>query len=253
MNWFDSHCHLDACLPGPAEAIAAAVAAGVSRMVTVATDLSSSLRAVEMAEASDGVWATVGVDPQSLDSWKANSIEELRALATDHSKVVAVGEIGLDYFRDNSPRALQVEAFEMQLSLAKSLNTAVVLHVRDALDDVIAILRNEGAPQRLVFHCFSGDGHDARRALEVGGFISFAGNLSFPSADGLRDAARAVPIDRLLIETDSPYLAPVPFRGKSNQPCFLVEVGRAVAAARGERKSDIASRTFENACLVFGI
>ncbi|MEO7804708.1 MAG: TatD family hydrolase [Actinomycetota bacterium] len=253
MNWFDSHCHLEACADGPIEAITSAVAAGVSRMVTIGTDYQTSAGAVAIAEANDGVWATVGVDPQCLDTWHSGSITELNELASNSTKVVAVGEIGLDYFRDHSPRQLQRDAFEMQLSLAKSLNKAVVLHVRDALDDVIAILGNIGVPQRLVFHCFSGDEHDARRALNVGGYISFAGNVSFKNAEGLRSAARVVPLDRLLVETDSPYLAPVPYRGRSNQPSFVVEVGHAVAAARDERISDIALRTFENACLVFGI
>ena len=254
--WIDAHCHLDDVGRGDPAAVASAVerarAAGVETMVTIGTDLATSRAAVAIAGSRDEVWAAVGVHPHEASAMDGATLSDIADLA-EHPKVVAIGEIGLDYFRDLSPRDLQRGAFREQLALAAALGMAVVIHMRDAHDDVFAILAEAGPPERLVFHCFSGGPEDARRGLDLGGYISFAGNVSYRSAGVLRDAAAAVPPDRLLVETDSPYLAPMPHRGKPNEPALLPAVGAAIAAAVGRPVEEIAAATAANAKRVFGL
>jgi TatD DNase family protein len=192
------------------------------------------------------------VHPHDATTLTAEALDELEALASD-PRVVAIGEIGLDYFRHLSPRDVQQEAFRRQLALARRLGAPVVVHMRDAHRDVFDILRESGPPERLVFHCFSGEAADAARGLELGGYISFAGNISYKSAQKLRDACAVVPLERLLVETDSPYLAPVPYRGKPNEPAFVPAVGAAVAAATGASVEEIAVATSANAAWIFGL
>jgi TatD DNase family protein len=194
----------------------------------------------------------VGVHPHDASTLDDAALEELVELA-GAPKVVAIGEIGLDYYRDLSPREVQREAFRRQLTAARRLAAAVVIHMRDAHDDLFAMLSELGPPERLVFHCFSGDDADARRALDLGGYVSFAGNISYKNAEALRRAATVVPPDRLLVETDSPYLAPVPHRGKPNEPAFVPVVGAAVASAVGRPVEEIAEATAANTIRVFGL
>lgn len=233
-------------------AIERAVGVGVGRMVTIGTDLATSRTAAAIAADHREVWAAVGVHPHDASTFDDAVLGSLEALASG-PRVVAIGEIGLDYFRDLSPREVQQDAFRRQLALARRLGTAVVIHMRDAHEDVFRILAEVGPPERLVFHCFSGGPDDAARGLELGGYVSFAGNVSYKNAFNLRQACAVVPLDRLLVETDSPYLAPVPHRGKPNEPALVPAVGAAVAAARGVSLAEIADATSANAASVFGL
>ena len=251
VHWIDSHCHLDS-LDDAGAALERARAAGVAGMVTVGTDLGTSRRCVELAGSAPGVWATVGIHPYDAKGFGPAELAEVVRLA-GAPKVVAIGEVGLDYYRDHSPRQDQHRAFRAQIGAAKDLGKALVLHVRDALDDAFDVLADEGPPDRLVFHCFSGGTDEARRAVELGGHVSFAGNVSYRGAELLREAARAVPLERLLVETDAPYLAPVPHRGKPNEPAFVVAVGEALASATGRSVDEIGEATAANACRVFGL
>jgi len=221
-------------------------------LVTIGTDLPTSRSAVAIAGAHEQVWAAVGVHPHDASTLDEAALEELESLASG-PRVVAIGEIGLDYFRDLSPRDVQRDAFRRQLALARRLDAAVVIHMRDAHEDVFHILAEAGPPERLIFHCFSGGAEDAVRALDLGGYISFAGNVSYKNAQRLRDACAVVPLGRLLVETDSPYLAPVPHRGKANEPAFVPAVGAAVAGAMGIQIEQIAPATAANAAKVFGL
>ena len=256
VAWVDAHCHLDSVGDGDPEAVEAAIgrarSAGVGTMVTIGTDLPTSRAAVGIAGAHDGVWAAVGVHPHDASTLDGATLEELLQMAAD-AKVVAIGEIGLDFYRDLSPRDTQRDAFRRQLAAARRLDAAVVIHMRDAHDEVFGILAESGPPERLVFHCFSGGPGDARRALALGGYVSFAGNISFKNAGTLREAAATVPLDRLLVETDSPYLAPVPHRGKPNEPGLVPAVGAALAAAVGRPVEEVAAATLANAARVFGL
>lgn len=247
--WVDSHCHLDA-LPDPSGEIAAASAAGVGAIVTIGTDEPTSERAVELASRHALVWAAAGVHPHAADGFTAPVARRIHRLASG-DRVVAVGEVGLDFYRDHSSRDAQRAAFAAQIQIAASLGKPLVMHIREAFDEVIGMLKEAGPPQGLVFHCFSGNPSQAQEALDLGGFISFAGNVSYKSAGPLREAARMVPMDRLLIETDSPFLAPVPHRGKANRPCYTVEVGEALAAALGREVGEIERATALNAAAVF--
>ena len=251
VNWVDSHCHLDS-LDDLEGAVVRAREAGVAGMVTVGTDLETSRRCIEVAASTPGVWATVGVHPSEAAGFSDADLAEVVRLAAA-PEVVAIGEVGLDYYRDFTPRDEQHRAFRAQIRAAKDLGKTLVLHVRDALDDVFEVLADEGPPERLVFHCFGGGADEARRAVGLGGHVSFAGNVSFKSAETLREAARAVPLDRLLVETDSPYLAPVPHRGRPNEPAFVVAVGAALASATGRSQDEIGEATAANARSVLGL
>jgi TatD DNase family protein len=248
--WIDSHCHLDALGEDLPDVLARAAEAGVEAMVTVGCDLESSASSVALASRHAEVWATVGIHPHEAAGYGERELAELCSLA-ERDKVAAIGEIGLDYYRDLSPRDAQRSAFRSQLEVAKRLGLPVVLHVRDAHDDVFAILDEVGPPEGLVFHCFSGGPEEVRAALDRGGCISFAGNVSFKKAESLREAASLVPLHRLLVETDSPYLAPVPHRGKRNEPAFVTFVGSALAEACGRNVDEISQATAATARRVF--
>jgi TatD DNase family protein len=250
VRWCDSHCHLEYGEgdPGAAEAVAEAAAAGVTRLVTVGADAARSASAIAVAARFDEVWATVGVHPHEAVEGVAGIVGLL-----DGPKVVAVGECGLDYFYDHSPRAVQRATFAAQVALAHERRLALVIHTRDAWDHTFDILAAEGVPERTVFHCFTGGPDEARRALDLGAYLSFSGIVSFKTADDLRAAAALCPADRLLVETDSPYLAPVPHRGKRNRPAWVPAVGEALAAARGETVEDVAACTFVNAAVAFSL
>ena len=245
--WCDSHCHLqfDSVPEGWLER---AEAAGVTRMVCIGTDSALSAAAIDVARSHpDRVWATVGLHPHDAK----NGVDSIVGLL-DNPEVVAVGECGLDYHYDHSPRPAQREAFEAQIELAKAGNVALVIHTREAWDDTFDILRSTGGVDRTVFHCFTGGPDEARRALDLGAYLSFSGIVTFKKADDLRGAAAMCAVDRLLVETDAPYLAPVPHRGRQNEPAFVPLVGAAIAATRGVPVEVIERHTWANAAAVFG-
>ncbi len=246
MAWADHHCHLP-----PAEAaavIAEARAAGVEVLVNVGTDVDDSRRAIAVAEAHDGVWATAGVHPHEA----SGGLDGLEPLLGS-PEVVAVGEAGLDYYYDHSPRDAQRQVFAAQVELANRRDLPLVVHSRSAWDDTLAVLDREGMPSRTVMHCFTGGPEEAEECLRRGAVLSFSGIVTFPKAPEVRDAARACPLDRLLVETDSPYLAPVPHRGRQNRPALVGVVGAAVAQAKGLDAADVEQATFRTARTFYGL
>lgn len=247
-RWTDTHCHLGWEGSSAADQVADAAAAGVHRLITIGTHDETSRTAVQVAAEHPNVWATVGLHPHE-------AVEGVDSIAQYASadRVVAIGECGLDYFYEHSPRDAQREAFAAQIGLAHQHGLALVIHTRDAWDDTFEILKAEGVPERVVFHCFTGGPPEAKKCLEVGGHLSFSGIISFKNAADIREAAAMCPSDRLLVETDSPYLAPVPHRGKENRPAWVAVVGEAVAAARGEEPSEVARNTWANAERVFAL
>jgi TatD DNase family protein len=264
LRWVDSHCHLqwepdrdggtrsDALGADPEGDLERAAVAGIERMICVGTDLATSRAAVDLAAKHANVYATVGLHPHDAsrldDEWN-----DLVALARDGARVVAVGEAGFDLHYEHSPRAAQERAFATQIALARELDRALVIHTREAWDDTFRVLQEVGVPRRTIFHCFTGGPVEARRALDIDAYLSFSGIVSFNTANDVREAAALVPSDRLLVETDAPFLAPVPHRGKRNEPAFLTAVGAALAAARGEKIASVAETTKRNATCAFAL
>jgi TatD DNase family protein len=243
----DTHAHLDLCEEAPETLVERARAAGVNRIVTVGTGAESARAALRLAERFEGVWAALGIHPHRAGG--SESLGELRGLLA-HPRAVAVGETGLDYYRDWSPPDRQRELFDAQLDLARALGKPVVVHSREAAADTLAALaRFEGA---VVLHCFSTP-ELLPAALEHGWYVSFAGNVTYPKALELREAAARVPAERILAETDCPYLAPVPRRGRPNEPALVVHTVAALAAARGEHADELGARIDENAGRLFGL
>ncbi len=247
MRWIDDHCHLGH-LDDLEAALATAAEAGVVRVIDVGTDVTDSLAAAERASRHEGVRSTAGVHPHEAQ----HGIEGLEALL-DHPQVVAVGECGLDFHYDHSPRDAQRTVFEAQVGLALDHHRALVIHTREAWDETFAVLDRVGVPERTVFHCFTGGPAEAERALGLGAHLSFSGILTFPSADDLRAAAAMCPLDRLLVETDAPFLTPVPHRGRPNHPALVTLVGAAAAEAGGHDLEAVAEATWANATLVYGL
>jgi TatD DNase family protein len=247
--WVDSHCHLQLDARGEDTLADAARDAGVETMVCVGTDLESSRRAIEIAAARSDVFATVGLHPHDASRLAA----EWDALVTlvPHERVVAIGEAGFDLHHEHSPRTAQEEAFRAQVRLARERDLPLVIHSREAWEDTFRVLEDEGVPECTVFHCFTGGPVEARHALELGAHVSFSGIVSFKGADDVRAAAAEAPEDRILVETDAPYLAPVPHRGRPNEPAYVPFVGAALAAARGAPLEWIAETTAANARRVF--
>jgi TatD DNase family protein len=261
LMFIDSHCHLD----GPRfdsdreQVIARARDAGVTNMLAVGTgDGPGTLDcAVKIAEQHDSVYATVGIHPHEAQLAKASDFAELEQLA-HHSKVIAWGEIGLDYYYDHSPRDIQQRVFIRQMELARTAKLPIVIHCRasdnsgdnsdNAWEDCLALIEQHWKPGGLggVLHCFTSSWPHGKRALDMGFMISFAGNVTFPKAQQIRDSAKEVPLDRMLIETDSPFLAPVPHRGKRNEPSFVKEVARQLGELRGLSAEDIGAQTSAN-------
>ena len=241
----DTHAHLDA-LEEPSEVLARARAAGVNRVVTIGTGI-ESCRAALALTAHEGVFAALGIDPHQAGTGAATRVDELRELL-DHPKAVAVGEAGLDYHYGADKKDEQRRLFEAQLALAAEHGLAIVVHTRAANADTEAILRDhEGT---VVMHCFS-EPELLPAGLERGWYFSFAGNVTYPKAEELRAAAAAVPADRLLAETDSPYLAPQPLRGRTNEPAHVVHTVAALAAARGDDAGELTARLDANAAAAF--
>ena len=239
--WIDNHCHLPVG-PEAADAVAEARAWGVTRLIDVGTSVAHSAEAINRASRFEGVWATAGVHPHDA----SNGIIGLAELARS-PEVVAIGECGLDYHYLHSPATAQKEVFALQIRLAHELDLALVIHTRDAWSDTFDILGDEAVPPRTVFHCFTGGPDEARRCLDLGAVLSFSGIVTFPSAADVREAAAMCPSGRFLIETDAPYLAPVPHRGRPNRPALVTVVGAAVSAARGEAVESVAAETWATA------
>jgi TatD DNase family protein len=253
----DSHCHLaDEAFETDLDAVVArAKAAGLTGALVIlaAGDEAEAARARKVRDAWDGVRFATGVHPHSAGNFDGRA-EEASATVVAHAEAFAacaVGEIGLDYHYDFAPRDVQHAVFAAQLATAKRLNRPVIIHTREATDDTFELL-GQAAGVRGVFHCFTGDAAMARRALDIGFFVSFSGIVTFPSAGAIREAARLVPDDRLLVETDSPYLAPVPFRGKRNEPAHVAKVVEALAGLRGTTPAALAERTSLNVDGLFG-
>ena len=245
----DTHAHLDACAEPADELLARARGAGVDRIVSVGSGLDSCRETLAIAGRHDSVFAALGIHPHQAAEPDAMRVDELRELLADE-RAVAVGETGLDFYRDYAPRERQRELFGRQLELAAELGKTVVVHTRAASEETAAAL--EPFAGTVVLHCFSAP-ELLPVALERGYFLSFAGNVTYPKAEDLREAARAVPGERLLAETDSPYLAPQPRRGRPNEPANVVHTIAALAEARGENASELAARLDANASAAFGL
>ncbi|HEX3332694.1 MAG TPA: TatD family hydrolase [Acidimicrobiales bacterium] len=271
-GWFDSHCHVQEeylgedgareGAAGPAElepVLARAREAGVDRLVCVGTGAETSAQAVALARATAGAggdgpraWATVGLHPHEA-SEGVDAVASLlaRELAVGDGAVVAVGECGLDYYYEHSPRDAQRTAFAAQIALARAHGLALVIHARDAWDDLFDVLGAEGVPERTVLHCFTGGPDEADRCLRAGMYVSFSGIVTFKNAADVRAAAARCPLDRLLVETDSPFLAPVPHRGRANEPAYLPLVGEAIAAVKDRAVEEIKEHTASSTAMVF--
>jgi TatD DNase family protein len=280
VEWFDSHCHLQEeftseDVPSGAHAtelaaeLARASEAGVTRMVCIGTGEATSTAAIELVGAmrrADGpavaegveLWATVGLHPHDAKDGVESIVPLLEASVGDRTDgappvVVAVGECGLDYHYDHSPRSSQRDAFGRQIELAQRYGLALVVHTREAWDDTIGILLEAGAPEQTIVHCFTGGPDEARRCLELGAWLSFSGVLTFKNAADVREAAALCPLDRMLVETDAPFLAPVPHRGTVNEPARVAVVGSALADIKGIPTLELAARTTANAQSAFGL
>lgn len=251
--FIDSHAHID----GPEfdadrdQVIKRALAAGVTKILNVGTgDPHSDAfeRAIELGKQHDCIFTAIGTHPHDARHYDDSAENKTRQLITQSSGMIAWGEIGLDFHYNNSPRDVQMNVFARQLRGATQLGVPVIIHTREAETQTIDILKSdyEGANHRGVFHCFSGSLELAKKALDLGFYVSFSGIVTFKKADELRTVAAYVPSDRLLIETDCPFLAPIPFRGKRNEPSYVVEVARGLAEARGETLEEIAQATTLN-------
>ncbi len=251
MTLVDSHCHLDdeQFSNDRDAAIERALEAGVGHMVAIGTgdgppDLEAGIR---LAEKYGPLYATVGVHPHSAAQAEESTAKRLRELLK-HPKVLALGEIGLDYHYNFSPPERQREVFRQQLEVAREAAKPIVIHTREAWDDTWSILDQYWVPSGLpgIMHCFSGGPEEAARAIAMGFYLSFAGVVTYPKATAIQEAAKQAPIDRILVETDAPYLAPVPRRGKRNEPAFVVHTARKIAELRGEASESIAAATTRN-------
>jgi TatD DNase family protein len=250
----DSHTHLyDPVYDADRdEVLSRAREAGVTALVAIGCDLETSRRAVESADRNEMIYATIGVHPHEVRHMTDTTLFELETLAA-HKKVVGFGEIGLDYYYLHSPKETQQKQFRLQIGLAKKLGLPIVIHSRDAKEDTLAILKEENAGSvGGVMHCFTGDLETARAAIELGFYISFSGVLTFANAHALRETARPLPLDRLLIETDCPYLTPVPHRGKRNEPAYIRHTARALAGLHPSQTPEaIMQITADNAARLF--
>lgn len=253
MNFIDSHCHIDgeAFDADRDEVVKRASEAGVKAMLVVGTGNPHDgeiARAVETAERYENVFASVGVHPHDARAYDDKAEETLVNLVKSSEKVIAWGEIGLDFYYDHSPRDVQREVFRRQIRKAKDLNLPIIIHSRDADDETVEILTKECSyPNfRGIMHCFGGTARMAQSLMNIGFLISFAGNVTFKKAENLRDAARVVPLEKLLIETDCPFLTPIPFRGKRNEPAYVVEIARFLADFYGVELETLANRTTQN-------
>lgn len=245
----DSHCHLFLLDEEPGEVVEQAARAGVGTLVCVGIDPATSRHSLELARTHPGVFATAGMHPHDASAMGSSELAEIERLLAE-PRVVAVGECGLDFFRMHSPREDQLRALRTQIGLARASGLPLVLHVRDAWPEILEVL-DEGLVEQAVVHCFSGDAAIARGCVERGWFLSFAGNVTYPKNAHLREAAAAVPLDRILVETDSPFLAPQRLRGRDNQPANVVDAIEAIATARSEPAERVRTATANNARTAF--
>jgi TatD DNase family protein len=265
-GWFDSHCHIqEEYLPGDEAGaddlelvMARAGGAGIDRLVCIGTRAATSLQAVAVARATVGgglvprAWASIGLHPHEA----SDGVDDVAALLAHELEVkdgtvVAVGECGLDYYYEHSPRDAQRAAFAAQIALAHAYDLALVIHARDAWPDLFDVLQAEGVPARTVLHCFTGGPEEVDRCLRAGMYVSFSGIVTFKNAGDVREAAARCPLDRLLVETDSPFLAPVPHRGRPNEPSYLPLVGDAIAAVKNCSVDEVKERSADAAAMVF--
>lgn len=264
ISWTDSHCHLHD-LEDVAGLLERSRAAHVNRLVCIGTTEESSLEAIALATRASGdglmpkLWATAGQHPHDASSdstWLVQLLERNGTLLAPGPKppgsIVAIGECGLDFHYNYSPVEAQREVFVLQISLARRYGLALVVHTRDAWEATFSILATEPGPDRVVIHCFTGGPDEARRCLDLGAYLSFSGIATFKNAEDIRQAVDLCPVDRLLIETDAPYLAPVPHRGSPNEPAFVSLVGEALAKRKGIDAKEFARQTSQNASEVFG-
>jgi TatD DNase family protein len=245
----DTHCHLFLMGVEPAVAVETARAAGVDRMICVGVDVETSRRSLEIADSIEGVFATAGVHPHDASTFDAAASARIEELLHD-PRVVAVGECGLDWFRMLSPREDQIRTFRTHIALSNESGKPLVVHVREAWDDVLRILEEDSA-ERVVIHCFSGDAAIAHACASRGYWISFAGNVTYPKNEHLRQAAVATPKDRLLVETDAPFLAPQPLRGRDNAPQNVLHTLASIARACGQPLETLVETTANNARAAF--
>ena len=245
----DSHCHLDYYTEAERpDVLARAAAAGVSEMVTIGTTLAQSRRLPALAETYANVWCTVGVHPHHAAETAVAAAEDIAAL-TDHPRVIGIGESGLDYFYDKAPRTVQQDNFRAHIRAARLAGLPLAIHARDADEDIAKILQEEcdnGEKFEFLLHCFSSSRGLAETAIRMGGYISFSGILTFPKSNDLRDIAGKLPANRLLVETDAPYLAPVPFRGKRNEPGYVAHTAKLLAELRDMTPAALADLTTAN-------
>lgn len=252
----DTHAHLDSGQfePDRETVIQRALDQGIGHLVTVGCDLESSRASVEIAASHPTIYAAVGIHPHDAPQATDEGLEELRRLIRTEKKIVAVGEIGLDFYRDRAPRERQRDAFRRQIRLAHEVGLPIIVHDRDAHDEVLAILREEKANEvGGVLHCFSGDLAMAKACLDLGFYISFTGSISYPKNEAIREVVKAVSIDRMLVETDCPYLAPQPHRGRRNEPAYVRHTAETIAEVKGLTVEDVARITTLNAFTLFGI
>ncbi len=256
MELIDTHCHLDwNSFEADREAVInRAVEAGVTRMITIGVDVASSRRAIAIADQYEGVYAAVGVHPNDCADFDAATLQEIRSLA-QHPKVVAIGEIGLDYYWQKVAHDTQARALRAQLELAAEINKPVIIHSRDAAVDVVALLEDFAPHVRLTgtLHSYFDDLIIAQRVFALGFYIGVTGPITFKKSDRERDIIRQVPLDRVLLETDAPFLTPVPHRGKRNEPAYVRHVAETIAQVRGQAVADIARQSTRNAERLFGL
>jgi TatD DNase family protein len=247
----DSHCHLDHVKRPVPDVVADADAAGVKRLLSIGMDTDSCRATLQIAEDYPQVYVGLGRHPNSATDFDDADATDLAALAA-HERCVAIGETGLDYYRDRATKPDQMRAFRAQIELARQTGKPLVIHTRAAEDDTLATLTEHAGGLTVILHCFSMPDRLDECLEHAGWLFSFAGNATYPKAPELREAARRVPADRLLVETDSPYLAPQPVRGKPNEPRFVVETARVLAAERGETYEELERNVDANAARVFG-
>jgi TatD DNase family protein len=246
-GYVDTHCHLYDTRGAPVdEVIEGARSAGVTTMITVGCDAATTAAAIEIAARHEGIHATAGLHPHEA----VHGVDTILGFLDD-PHVIAIGECGLDYYYEHSPRDAQRTAFAAQIQLAHERKLPLVVHTRDAWADTFDVFRAEGVPEHTIFHCFTGGPDEADECLRLGAFLSFSGIVTFPSATDLHEAARRCPLDRMLAETDSPYLAPVPHRGRTNEPKYVTHVVERLAALRDLPTERVRAATSSNACLAF--
>jgi TatD DNase family protein len=253
MMWFDSHAHVDGeqFVNDREEVIQRAFHSGVTRFINIGCDRESALRTIELVDQYEGIYGTVGLHPHDAKDMTDELMEELKTWAA-HPKILAIGEMGLDFHYDYSPRDVQREAFRRQIRLARELKMPVTIHDREAHRECLDILTEEkGWENGGIFHCYSGSAEMAAEIIRNGFYISFSGVLTYKNAEKVRKAASAVPLDRLMIETDCPYLTPQTRRGQRNEPAYVVETGRKLAELRGLNPEEMAKITWDNTCRAY--